>query len=396
MIGAPRAPGFLPGAAPHPPELHQAPMKQETPAILPDDIYQRTEAGNAAVGDMQRALSAGFREMLKAVDGKRKVAQLGASFPRLDEEDISLWLGELLRMGLIDVADVPFELPELKAARPPAAGIAQAGAAVPPGGGGVDEFDIAAMTANVEEWLRQDTESPQLRQSATELNKTIQAAALQSTQALATLQDSGFFANLMDPLKLAGRQPPTGREPVRESVRDSVRDSPAAPTIPMPAAAPAARAANTGVAPMPSTPVAVTPAGAAAPRPASPRRGLVLVYESDPADNAMLARLLTEVGYQAQLCSARQQLVLLLNQPVVPEVIFLKQGAKDVDVLKVLEKLRAHPRLGKVPVVMMADKPSREDIAKSILLGASGWMVKPYSAEVIRAAVQGVLTFPSA
>jgi len=46
-------------------------------------------------------------------------------------------------------------------------------------------------------------------------------------------------------------------------------------------------------------------------------------------------------------------------------------------------------------VVMMADKPSREDIAKSILLGASGWMIKPYSADLIAAAVQGVLAFPA-
>ncbi|HEX4327191.1 MAG TPA: hypothetical protein VH105_10250, partial [Burkholderiales bacterium] len=83
-----------------------------------------------------------------------------------------------------------------------------------------------------------------------------------------------------------------------------------------------------------------------------------------------------------------------LNQPVTPEVIFLKLGAKDVDVFKVLEKLRMHPRLGKTPVVMMAEVPSREDIAKSILLGASGWIVKPYTAEVVNAALNGVLSFP--
>jgi len=88
--------------------------------------------------------------------------------------------------------------------------------------------------------------------------------------------------------------------------------------------------------------------------------------------------------------------VLLLNQPQAPEVIFLKLGAKDVDVFKVLEKLRMHPRLSKTPVVMMAELPSREDIAKSILLGASGWMAKPYTAEVVDAALNGILSFPQA
>jgi PleD family two-component response regulator len=85
---------------------------------------------------------------------------------------------------------------------------------------------------------------------------------------------------------------------------------------------------------------------------------------------------------------------MLLNQAVAPDVILLKLGAKDVDAFKVLEKLRQHPRLGKVAVVMMADAPSREDIAKSILVGASGWMIKPYTEQVINAAIQGVLTFP--
>jgi len=324
--------------------------KEEISSIHPDDIYVRTQAGEAAVDDMTRALSAGFREMLRAVDGKRKVRELGERFPRLDDEDVALWLGELQRMGLIDMAEVPFELPELK----PGKGNAPAPASAP-ASTGIDEFDIAAMAANVEEWLRQDTDSfQQMRKTKADLSKTVQAAALQSTQALATLQDSGFFANLMEPLKLVGRQP-----------------------LPVPAPA----------APAKAEPPSRVPLG---------RKGLALVFESDPSDTALLARLLNEAGYQAQLCNSRQQLLLLLNQPLVPEVIFLKLDAKDVDAFKVLEKLRTHPRLGKAAVVMMADAPSREDIAKSILLGASGWINKPYSAEVIGAAINGVLTFPQA
>jgi CheY-like chemotaxis protein len=328
-------------------------MKEETSSIHPDDIYVRTEAGQAAVDDVARALSAGFREMLRAVDGKCKVSELGTKFPRLDDEDVALWLGELQRMGLIDMAELPFELPELKAGKGSAPVPASAPAAT-----GIDEFDIAAMAANVEEWLRQDTDSfQQMRKTKVDLSKTVQAAALQSTQALATLQNSGFFANLMEPLKLVGRQP-----------------------VPAPAAGTPAR-----VAPAKADPPSRVPLG---------RKGLALVFESDPADTALLARLLNEAGYQAQLCNSRQQLLLLLNQPLVPEVIFLKLDAKDVDAFKVLEKLRTHPRLGKAAVVMMAEAPSREDIAKSILLGASGWINKPYSAGVIAAAMNGVLTFP--
>ena len=320
----------------------KSPMSAEEIPISPQDIYARTDEGNAAMDDGGRPLSSGFREMLKSLDGKRTVEDLAGKFPRLDEEDIAAWLRELLRMKLIDFAEIPFELPEVKAAKPPVA------AAKPPvPAASLDEFDVSAMAANVEEWLKQDTESFK-KVTKADLNATIQSAALQSTQAWATLQDSGFFANLAVP---AG---PAGPAPDRAKSVQSTTDA----------------------------------------RKLIARRGLAIVFESDPADTALLADLLNAAGYQAQLCGARQQLVLLLNQPVTPEVIFLKLGAKDVDVFKVLEKLRMHPRLGKTPVVMMAEVPSREDIAKSILLGASGWIVKPYTAEVVNAALNGVLSFP--
>lgn len=310
-------------------------MTAEETAPGLEDIYTRTVQGEAAMNDAARPLSAGFREMLKAIDGKRTVQQLAESFPRLDMVDVKAWLEEFLRQQWIEIAPTPFDLPELKAARP----------VVPAVDAG--EFDIEKMAANVEEWLKQDTEA--FREvPKVDLSKTVHEAALQSTQAFSTLQDSGFFANLLQPLALSGRQP--------------------APP------------------PKPRAPAAAAPARA--------RKGMAIVFESDSADTELLARLLNAAGYQAQLCSTRQQLVLLLNQPLQPAVIFLKQGAKDVDVFKVLEKLRQHPRLGKTPVVMMADAPAREDIAKSILLGASGWMAKPYTAEVVVAALKGILSFP--
>jgi len=319
-------------------------MKPQELAINPADVYVRTAAGAAAMDDMSRALSVGFREMLKAIDGKRAVAQMREIFPRLDEEDIALWLQELLRMKLIDLADVPFDLPEPKAVPAHAAPGAMDAA-----GASADIFDVAVMAANVEQWLMKDTESFS-RVRKVDLNKTIQMATLQSNQALESLHGHGYFANLLEPLPMARQPAPRKSAPPADDVK---------------------------------------------PR-AAARKSLALVFESDPADAVVLAGLLNAVGYQAQMCGSRQQLLLLLNQPAVPEVIFLKLGAKDVDVFKVLEKLRMHPRLGKVAVVMMSDQPSREDIAKSILLGATGWISKPYTAEVLAGAIMGVLTFPRA
>lgn len=300
--------------------------------VHPDDIYARTAEGNLAMGDANRALSSGFRQMLKALDGKRTVRTLEELFPNLDHHDIALWLEELLRARLIAVADIPFVLPPAPSPKPAAAPAV------------VAAFDPADVAASLTNWATQNTET--LAQiSKADLNKTVQMATLRSSQAMDTLADAGFVASMMEPIPMAGDAAPKARHRIEK-------------LPPM-----AAKSA--------------------------------VVFDTDADDTVLLPQLLRDVGYITRLAVTRQSLVALLNAAEQPDVVFLKLGAPDVDVFKVLEKLRAHPRLGSCAVVMMAARPSREDIAKSILLGASGWMVKPYTAELVTAAIKGVLTMPA-
>jgi len=301
--------------------------------VHPDDIYARTPDGNLAMDDATRPLSSGFRQMLKALNGKRSVRQLEEQFPNLDHHDIALWLEELLRTRLIEVADVPFDLPPAPRAKTVAPVAAKAA------------FDPADVVASLANWAESSTDTfaavPKL-----DLNKTVQMATLRSSQAMDALADEGFVASMFDPIPMAGDAAPKGRHRIEK----------------LPAVASKS----------------------------------AVVFENDPADVALLPQLLKDVGYVTRVAGTRQALVALLNAAEQPDVIFLKLGAPDVDVFKVLEKLRAHPRLGGCAVVMMAARPAREDIAKSILLGASGWIVKPYTAQVVMAAIKGVLTMPAA
>ena len=90
-------------------------MTSRQQPISPDDIYACTDEGLRAAFDTGRALSAGFRQMLKALDGKLTVQELGAKFPKLDQQDMVLWLEELRRLQYIAIAQIPFELPEIDA-----------------------------------------------------------------------------------------------------------------------------------------------------------------------------------------------------------------------------------------------------------------------------------------
>ncbi len=73
-------------------------------------------------------------------------------------------------------------------------------------------------------------------------------------------------------------------------------------------------------------------------------------------------------------------------------MLFLKLGSRTVDTFKTLDKIRQHPVLRQLAIVITGETPTREEIAKAILLGASGWIVKPYTGEKIAAALSGALT----
>lgn len=73
--------------------------------MLLDTIFERTRSGVLALSGNQPPLSGGFRQMLALIDGKRSGGDLLEGMPRLDEEDLALWVGELMRQNLIAPKD---------------------------------------------------------------------------------------------------------------------------------------------------------------------------------------------------------------------------------------------------------------------------------------------------
>ncbi len=73
--------------------------------MLLDTIFERTRSGMLALSGNQPPLSGGFRQMLSLIDGKRSGRDLLEGMPQLDEEDLALWVGELMRQNLIAPSD---------------------------------------------------------------------------------------------------------------------------------------------------------------------------------------------------------------------------------------------------------------------------------------------------
>ncbi|MDB5805508.1 MAG: hypothetical protein JWN73_2830 [Betaproteobacteria bacterium] len=310
----------------------------------PDDVLVCTPHGVRAASDANSTLAGGFREVLKAINGKRPVKELQSLLPQLPAAKIAIWLDDARRMDLVKVTGVaePAPLP---------------GAAFEYGAYIEKDEETAALARDIAKWAKLKPQSA-VRARNGDLNKTVQMATLQSGTALESLANSGVFTTAsMEGL-----------------------EAEAEPMFPPIATTPPAGA------------LAVPPAGAVAAQPAAPVKKSALIAEEDVPDLGTLAGLLGAAGYAVRAAGTRKQFIDEMNLPVPPDVIFLKLESTILDTFKTLDKIRQHPQLGKIPVIVSGAAPSREDIAKSIMLGASGWIVRPYIREKVSAALHGALS----
>src|SRR6202000_2237355 len=104
-------------------------------------------------------------------------------------------------------------------------------------------------------------------------------------------------------------------------------------------------------APIPmGSPAAAAPAVAPPVGPA-PKRS-ALVSEEDIPDLGTLAGMLGAAGYAVRAVGTRKQFIDEMNQPQPPDVIFLKLESTVLDAFKTIDRIRQHPQLGQIPVVI--------------------------------------------
>ena len=59
--------------------------------------------------------------------------------------------------------------------------------------------------------------------------------------------------------------------------------------------------------------------------------------------------------------------------------------------LELVEKMHAHPRFARLPVVMLTSEAKPQLIARAKLAGAKGWIIKPFKADLLVAALTKLL-----
>ena len=118
---------------------------------------------------------------------------------------------------------------------------------------------------------------------------------------------------------------------------------------------------------------------------------LILIVEDDPGTSAVINAVLTKQGFSTRLAANLQEIKRALNNKPAPNLIMLDIMLPDANGFAILERLRRHPDMSSVPVVMLTSLSEPADVAKGLALGATGYMSKPAPPQALLAAINNVL-----
>ena len=117
----------------------------------------------------------------------------------------------------------------------------------------------------------------------------------------------------------------------------------------------------------------------------------VMVVEDDPELQRALKFLLTMEKFVPRLASNRAEILEALRSLPLPDVALLDVGLPDTNGFEVLARMRAHPRLKSIPVIMLTGKAQREDVMRGLVEGADGYITKPFDRDVLLTGIRAVL-----
>ena len=117
----------------------------------------------------------------------------------------------------------------------------------------------------------------------------------------------------------------------------------------------------------------------------------VLAIEDDPELQRLLRFLLTSEDFAASIAGNRDAILAALRKLPSPDAILLDVMLPDANGFDILAKIRAHPALKAIPVVMLTGKATRDDVLRGLAGGADGYITKPFDPEKLIAGVRAVL-----
>ena len=119
-------------------------------------------------------------------------------------------------------------------------------------------------------------------------------------------------------------------------------------------------------------------------------RPLVLVVEDDPANRALLERLLEREGYRTNSVGDGEAALLAVGEHA-PDLVLLDIGLPRLDGYEVTRRLRAHVSTLTVPIILLTGRTALDDVVEGLDAGADDFLSKPFRQPELLARIRSAL-----
>jgi CheY-like chemotaxis protein len=120
------------------------------------------------------------------------------------------------------------------------------------------------------------------------------------------------------------------------------------------------------------------------------RYSILMVEDNAPFVTAVKMLLKLE-GYEVRVSTNRDEIVAALRSAPLPDAILLDVNLPGTDGFSILVRVRQHPALQSIPVIMLTAQANRGDVLRGLSGGANGYITKPFEHEALMKSLRAVL-----
>jgi len=122
-----------------------------------------------------------------------------------------------------------------------------------------------------------------------------------------------------------------------------------------------------------------------------PSKIRVLIVEDDEGTALLIEKTLHSRGCQTLRADNRLEIARALAGKPFPHLLLLDVMLRDANGFDLLNRIRQHKALEKLPVLMLTALSERKDVARGLMLGANGYITKPVLPSTLLEAVEAVV-----
>ena len=118
----------------------------------------------------------------------------------------------------------------------------------------------------------------------------------------------------------------------------------------------------------------------------------ILIVEDNTTTQYLLHMLLSRAGYLTRRAGSAAEFIAAMQKAPLPDLLILDIQLKDnVSGFKILGKIRAHPKISKLPVIILSGQTAPEDLVQAVSLGVDAYLSKPAKSTALMDAVKAAL-----